>query len=185
MIPDKKQLRKSLLHQRNSLNADAQAHLSLAVCQRIGASEQWQQAQSVALYLAHRREVSLQSLDWVAKKVYLPSTRGAEMRFIRWRSDEALECNEFGIQQPPFDSPNVLANEPIDLCLMPLVGFDRAGHRLGMGGGFYDRLLGGQHARVRVLAGVAYDFQEVVQLPTDDWDIDLNIVFTNKETITP
>jgi len=69
---------------------------------------------------------------------------------------------------------------------MPLVGFDPAGNRLGMGKGFYDRCFafrgrnpGSSPARRRpILAGLAHDCQQVERIPAEEWDVRLDVIFT-------
>ena len=71
---------------------------------------------------------------------------------------------------------------------MPLVGFDAAGNRLGMGGGFYDRTLAFMQRVPRpspVLIGVAHQCQQEAQLPAAAWDIPLQLIVTDKKTIRP
>ena len=68
---------------------------------------------------------------------------------------------------------------------MPLLAFDARGHRLGYGGGYYDRTLAALRRDGRVLAvGVAYDEQEVPAVPVDDWDERLDMVVTDCRVLT-
>ena len=68
----------------------------------------------------------------------------------------------------------------LDVILMPLVGFDNDGNRLGMGGGYYDRTLAYTRHAIKkpVLIGVAHDLQRVDRLPYASWDIPLNAIVT-------
>ncbi|MGC8697609.1 MAG: 5-formyltetrahydrofolate cyclo-ligase [Halothiobacillus sp.] len=71
----------------------------------------------------------------------------------------------------------------LDAILIPLVGFDRAGNRLGMGAGFYDRSLAHLRRPKPLLIGIAFSTQEVKHLPADPWDIALDYIVTNREII--
>ncbi len=71
----------------------------------------------------------------------------------------------------------------LDVCFLPLLGFDALGHRLGMGGGFYDRYF--EHNSETLLIGVAHDCQQVDSLPVDDWDVKLHAIVTESQIITP
>ena len=105
------------------------------------------------------------------------------MDFKNYTYGDPLLSNKYGILEPT-DSKTIQADK-IELCLMPLVGFNRKGHRLGMGAGYYDRYfaLNNLNKTPTILAGVAYDFQENDTIQCDQWDIPLNYIFTNNEVI--
>ncbi len=95
------------------------------------------------------------------------------MQFYAWQPDLELATNRYGIPEP--SGTVAVAIQDIDLLLMPLVGYDRLGNRLGMGGGYYDRhleLL--RHAKKPLRAGIAYSLQEVDTLGSNQWDIPLH-----------
>jgi 5-formyltetrahydrofolate cyclo-ligase len=112
----------------------------------------------------------------------LPAVTGpTAIVFRRWEPGETLISGRFGTRAPPLAAPLV---EP-DLVLVPLVGFDRSGARLGYGRGFYDRALGAIHARGRrpTLVGLAFSVQEVPRIPHEPHDIRLDWVVTETETL--
>lgn len=93
-----------------------------------------------------------------------------------------LVKSAFGVLEPPPDAPVVTP----DILLVPLLGFDRQGHRLGYGAGHYDRTLAALRARRPVLAvGLAWACQEVDRIPTDAFDQPLDWVVTENEAIGP
>lgn len=102
------------------------------------------------------------------------------LRFAPWRPGDALESNRFGIPEPALSPDARLAPEDMAVILLPLLAFDDAGHRLGMGGGWYDRSLGFRHDRPAPprLVGVGYRFQQVDALPAEAWDVPLDAVVT-------
>ncbi len=107
---------------------------------------------------------------------------GAALVFRGWRPDTALEPAAFGTQVPGPDCPVL---EP-DVLLVPLLAFDRRGHRLGYGGGFYDRTLAGLRACRPVLAiGLAFAAQEVDEVPVEAGDQPLDRIVTEREVIAP
>lgn len=107
---------------------------------------------------------------------------GAALVFRGWRPDMSLEPAAFGTQVPGADCPIL---EP-DILLVPLLAFDRRGHRLGYGGGFYDRTLAGLRGRRPVLAvGLAFAAQEVDEVPVEAGDQPLDRVVTEREVMTP
>ncbi len=90
--------------------------------------------------------------------------------------------NRFLIPEPVPKYAEVSANR-LDLVLMPLVGFDKCGNRLGMGGGFYDRTFACNLLRPK-LVGLAHHLQEVDSLAVDNWDIPLNAVATDRQWLS-
>jgi len=120
----------------------------------------------------------LQTLRERGHAVVLPVTpkRGNPLSFRRWRPGDALEPERFGTFRP--------IGEPAvpDFLLVPLLAFDRRGHRLGYGAGFYDRTLAALPSG-RYALGVAYAAQEVPEVPAGPTDIRLDAVATDRGII--
>lgn len=97
--------------------------------------------------------------------------------------------NRFGIQEYHPPGGLRLRGRQLQRLFLPLLGFDRNGNRMGMGGGFYDASLAYRKARTcwlqPDLVGVAYAAQEVARLPRDPWDVPLNGVLTEQGLIRP
>ncbi|OYW44587.1 MAG: 5-formyltetrahydrofolate cyclo-ligase [Sphingomonadales bacterium 32-68-7] len=93
--------------------------------------------------------------------------------------DSELEAGPLGLRQPPADAPVVVP----EVLLMPLVAFTAYGDRLGQGGGFYDRYLAAHPATVAI--GMAWDVQEVADLPTELHDIRINAIVTPTRLLGP
>ncbi|MEP6898307.1 MAG: 5-formyltetrahydrofolate cyclo-ligase [Rhodanobacter sp.] len=112
--------------------------------------------------------------------------KGRRLRFAPWQSGEAVQPNRHGIPEPV--APRELL-EPfqLDLVLVPLLGFDRRGHRLGYGGGYYDRSFAFLNEQVRptepLLVGIAYDFQQLDIVNDEPWDVALDFIATDRELI--
>ncbi|MBL8549372.1 MAG: 5-formyltetrahydrofolate cyclo-ligase [Hyphomonadaceae bacterium] len=105
-------------------------------------------------------------------------TRAGMVRFLQWRAGEILEPDAFGAPAPPASAREIVPR----LILTPLVAFDRAGRRLGQGGGHYDRIL----ATLRpgaIAAGLAYAAQEMPEVPAGAHDQGLDWVITEREAI--
>ena len=105
--------------------------------------------------------------------------RATPIRFLHFPRDSELVRGPFGLWQTPEDAPEV---EP-DIILTPLVGFDRAGNRLGQGAGHYDRAFAQHPQAWRV--GIAWSVQEVDALTPDPWDVPLHAIVTEAEWIEP
>lgn len=138
--------------------------------------QHWRKAASVGLYMPIRSELDptpllLQALA-SGKQVYLPRIidKGAGiMQFAPCLSPNDLTPGVWGIPEPmPGPEP-----ERIDLVVLPGLAFDKGGLRLGYGGGFYDRCLGGSRL-VELAVGLCYSFQIVEHVFADPWDIRVN-----------
>ena len=99
-----------------------------------------------------------------------------QMDFFNWSTKEPLSINKYGIPEPisnKIDYPSIL--------LVPLVAFDKNFNRIGYGGGFYDRYIKKIRKRKKVLTiGFAHSFQKLKKIPTNNYDIKLDYIITNK-----
>ena len=114
----------------------------------------------------------------------LPVLHGEELRFAPWRPGDALVSNRFGIPEPDISPSSALDAEAMALVLMPLVGFDARGARLGMGGGWYDRTFAFRKLAPAPphLVGVGFDAQRVESLHTEEWDVLPDAICTESTT---
>jgi len=102
-----------------------------------------------------------------------------DLRFARFSPSAALKNNRFGIPEPDVPTSELLPAEAMDMVVLPLVGFDAVGNRLGMGGGWYDRSFAFRHSRPAPpwLVGVGFAQQEVAKgLTPESWDVRLDAV---------
>ena len=105
------------------------------------------------------------------------------LRFAPWRPGEALVANRFGIPEPA--EAEALPAEAMTMIVLPLVGFDAQGQRLGMGGGWYDRSLAFRRDRPAPppwLVGAGFAVQRADTLPIEPWDVPLDAVCTESDT---
>jgi 5-formyltetrahydrofolate cyclo-ligase len=110
-------------------------------------------------------------------KIALPCVvdDGAPLEFRIWRDGDLLVVNSWGISEPGSMAQTIVP----EALLVPLLAFDASGHRLGYGGGHYDRTLEALRARGRILAiGIAYAGQEIPHLPSEARDQRLDMVVT-------
>ncbi|UUD62755.1 5-formyltetrahydrofolate cyclo-ligase [Pseudomonas seleniipraecipitans] len=185
------QLRRTLRQQRRNLPAMAQRRAALALYRQLAQHPLFRRARHVALYLANDGEIDPHLLIAAAhahgKQVYLPVLKSwprTSMVFQRINAHEKLARNRFGIPEPRRDSKRQRKVWALDLILLPLVGFDSHGGRLGMGGGFYDRSLGYRARRKNwhkpTLLGLAHGCQQVDRLSMASWDIPLDGTVTDQ-----
>ncbi len=123
----------------------------------------------------------LLTLGEVGAPLALPRVdhRDGPFSFRCWKDGDALSPDSFGILSP---APSAAAVQPV-IILTPLLAFDRAGGRLGQGGGHYDRVLASLKPRGAIAVGLAYAIQEVVEVPTGAHDQRLDWIITEREAI--
>jgi 5-formyltetrahydrofolate cyclo-ligase len=123
----------------------------------------------------------LAALAKAGRIVALPrmETRAGPARFLAWASGEPLTADAFGVPAPPSTGGDLAPR----LILTPLLAFDRAGHRLGQGGGHYDRIISLYRAHGCIAAGLAYTQQELACVPHGSHDAHLDWVITPNEAI--
>lgn len=184
------QLRQQLRSARRRLSPQQRQHAAEQLVQQLRSSKIYQQSQYIAVYLPNDGEMDLWPLirhAWhQGKHCYLPVVghrHTHRLWFAPFTNETALYQNRYGIAEPQHH--NKARDFPLrrlDLVLMPLVGFDTQGNRLGMGGGYYDRSFAflHRHSRWRKprLMGAAYDFQCQPQLEAQPWDVPLNAIVT-------
>ena len=180
-------LRTRLRAELKSLAAAARANASAELCARVRASAAWQSARAVLLFFPLPSEPDISPLlaDALAdgKLLALPrfnaTTNAYEPVQVRDLGRE-LVTGPFGVHEPVAACPVVPLNR-LDLALVPGLGFDACGHRLGRGKGHYDRLLADFTGEK---IGVAFDFQMVVEVPREPHDIALDAVVTPSRWVT-
>jgi 5-formyltetrahydrofolate cyclo-ligase len=106
--------------------------------------------------------------------------RGKPLVMRSWNFGEPLVAGVWGIREPPPGAPEVFP----DILIVPLLAFDRTGHRIGYGAGYYDMTIARLRGMKPVIAlGVAYAAQEIAEIPTTPRDARLDFVLTERETI--
>ncbi len=134
------------------------------------------------------RKFHAQRID-VGEHVYcLPLLHGDDqLRFAPWRPGDPLVTNRFGIPEPDVEPASGLPAEALAMAVMPLVGFDDAGRRLGMGGGWYDRAFAFRQRRAAPpwLVGAAFAAQQVPALDAAGWDVLPDAICTERDTFLP
>lgn len=174
-------LRDRLLRQRQGLAADECLRLSLLAQQQLIATAAFAAAGKIALYSAIRNEVLTERLFVAAqeagKQTVYPRMCGDHLEFVRVEALSELVPGRMGVLEP-LNGPELDLSE-LDLMVLPGVGFDLQGHRLGYGRGFYDRLLGDLKQRP-LLVGLAFEQQVVERLPRDPHDVHVDLLVTER-----
>ncbi len=183
-------IRKALRHRRRSLSQAQQKKSAAQMAQHLLASPSLYRARHIAVYLANDGEIDpapyLRAARSRGIQFYLPVLhpfRDGHMVFTPFTESTILRPNRFGIPEPVFDGPENRPAWALDAVLLPLVGFDLDGGRLGMGGGFYDRTFAFVRRTPRLapkLIGLAHEIQRVARLPIEPWDIPLQGIVTEQ-----
>jgi 5-formyltetrahydrofolate cyclo-ligase len=182
---DKDTLRRECRARRDTL--DGREARSTRICARISELPLYREAQTLHCYLPVRSEVDTRPLVTHAlmqgKRVVVPivqrGTRELGHSWLLSADTEEVEQGVFGTLQPRVLRPAVPGDW--ELTIVPLLGFDRRGYRLGYGKGYYDRLLA---IAPTPTIGTAFAIQEVAHIPNDQHDIPLNQIVTEQEIIS-
>ncbi|WP_298445677.1 5-formyltetrahydrofolate cyclo-ligase [uncultured Ferrimonas sp.] len=185
-MQQRQQLRQQLRQARRSLSHEQQRAAAINLAAHLPDNSLLQHASHVALYLAADGELDPHLLAEIlharGKTLALPVIHPFhphQLLFQQYLPGMAMRPNRFGIDEPRLDKSALVPLFELDVVLMPLVGFDLHGNRLGMGGGFYDRTLAGLAATQRpTLIGLAHEVQQVDRLPDKPWDIPLDAIAT-------
>ncbi|MDE2195987.1 MAG: 5-formyltetrahydrofolate cyclo-ligase [Gammaproteobacteria bacterium] len=182
-------LRRQMRDRRRALTADLRQQAAQSLVAVLTSQAVYHSARHIAAYVAVEGELDPMLLLLRAhedgKQLYLPvlqAKRDAPLGFFRYTPGIALQPNRLGIPEPPVSRGGCISPQSLDLVLTPLVAFDGNGHRLGMGGGFYDRSFAFLRtgAVKPMLLGLAYEFQRLEQLHEENWDVALAGVATER-----
>ena len=173
---DKQALRKAIRERKRAMTESEIVAKSEALGALFLASEAYQKAQTIYGYLPYNQEVRTVSMLQRAlddgKRVAVPKCYGDEMRFIYLDDLSKVEKGYCNIPEPIADEP--VADDPTALVLMPGLAFDPQGHRMGYGGGFYDKFLAAEPNHPTL--ALCYDFQMMDHLETEAHDIPVDYV---------
>jgi 5-formyltetrahydrofolate cyclo-ligase len=185
-------LRAQLRAQRRALPLAERARAARLVARNIDRKLRLRAGDRVALYCSFADELDSAPLFALARRrgwrIYLPrierARHGRKMRFVEAGGHE--RANRLGIVEP--QTSRTVGARWLDLVLVPLVGFDAHGMRLGMGAGFYDRAFAYRRWRRAwrgpKLVGVGYAFQQLPEIVAAAHDVRLDAVVTEKEVLT-
>ncbi len=184
---DKKALRRQILQTRQQLTELDWKSYSQQIVERLLAQSCFKPGQTLLAYFSIRQEPDLVSL-WTSEvgsdlQFGFPRCeQGSHIRWHRWQPGEDLVSGAFGILEPIATAPELQAVD-VDWMLVPCVGCNLQGYRLGYGGGFYDRLLEKpEWQRVKTI-GILFESGLVENFVPEPWDQALNYICTEKQWI--
>lgn len=173
---DKKELRWTIREKKRAMTEDEIESRSAKLAQLLYASEAYRNAKTIYGYLPYNQEVRtvpmLEQALRDGKRVAVPKVFGDEMKFLYLEDLTKVAKGYAGIPEPIADEPE--ARDDSALVLMPGLAFDPQGHRIGYGGGFYDKFLAAEPNHPTL--ALCYDFQLLPELETEEHDIPVDTV---------
>jgi 5-formyltetrahydrofolate cyclo-ligase len=173
-------IRQTIRQKRRQLSLAERNIAQLTIYQQIFHHQAIKTAKNIAIFLSFDGEVEtrpiIEFLWQQNKSVYLPIIHpfsSTHLLFLKYTSQTQLIKNNFGILEPKLNVLNVLPYHQLDIVFTPLVAFDQRGYRMGMGGGFYDRLLANYQNQQILPIGLAFACQKVQHIENKPWDIRL------------
>ena len=178
----KKELRSEMLKQRRAMDPAQVRERSERICVNVRTTDAYQRATSLCVYMPINNEAEADLLIGPAaadgKRVFIPKVIGDEMVFNAYEP-EALAEGAFHIRESA--SEEVLEPDEKTLIILPGSVFDVHGHRIGYGGGYYDKYLS-RHPQCMTIA-VCFDFQIVAELPAEAHDICPQLIVSDERII--
>ncbi len=185
-------LRQRLRKARRSISVRVQRDAAAQLCRVLARQLFFRRAHRIALYLPTDGEISPLPIARLAiqlgKTCYLPVTRPGPASSLIFRRFEPgitrMVPNRFGIGEPAPGPGVEISARFLDIVLVPMVGFDPDGNRIGMGQGFYDRTFSSHSRwwRKPLLVGLAHDSQQI-RINPNTWDVPMNYIATGSRLI--
>ena len=173
---DKKELRRSIRERKRAMTEEEIVSRSEKLGVLFAQSEAYKNAKTIYGYLPYNQEVRtvpiLEQALKDGKKVAVPKVYGDEMKFLYLDDLTKVSKGYAGIPEPIADGP--VADDETALVLMPGLAFDPQGHRIGYGGGFYDKFLAAEPNHPTL--ALCYEFQLLPELDTEEHDIPVDTV---------
>lgn len=205
-VAQKNYIRTRIKSERQTLTSPFMQRSAIALLGHISQSQLIENHDNIAFYLPTGGEIScLPIIEYalsLGKKCYVPKIRTSRKRsmwFLPYTGRDSVEKGKYGIFEPTASTSQAIATSELQLVFMPLVAFDSAGNRLGMGGGYYDTVFGNsnpgskqsdskgsslkgtglqKNSQRPQLIGLAYNLQKVPHVPTEKWDLKMDAVIT-------
>lgn len=192
--PDVKSIRAVIRDLRRSISKPQRAAASARICQFVREMELFKSAKMIGGFLAFDGEAdplgAMIHAHQMQQKVFVPIIVGKSkpLVFAPWTPGCPMKNNSFGIAEPDVSHDQCVAADQLDFVITPLVAFDEKRHRIGVGGGYYDRSFAflipdDQRAdsspeRPTRLVGFAFELQRVEKIVAQPWDVSLDAVAT-------
>ena len=181
----KNEIRKILKNKRLNLSKNEILIKSKQIKNRLFQMDEFKKAKNILFYVSYNGEVFTHEAieEALSKKIVvvpISNKNDYSLIFSKLDSFNDLEEGAYGILEPKKDLIKEISIDKIDLIIIPGIGFDLRGNRIGHGKGFYDRLLKNTNA---LIIALAFDFQIIEKIPTENHDRSADIIITEKRII--
>lgn len=181
---DKNHVRKLFLQKRRDLSSEIVEQVAKIIAAKVLTLTCYNHASSIGLYMSINNEIDLNDIFKHAlehnKKCYFPKVIDKNsMIFLPATNLNDFIKSKWGILEPITTEIESCPVSELNVLLVPLVAFDILGNRIGMGKGFYDKMLAKKHSTI--LVGVAYEFQKIDYIKPETWDVKLDIIVTEEK----
>lgn len=181
METNKEFVRKVVREKKRALTCEEIDFKSQVIIERLCQCEHYINANRIYAYVNYNQEINMSFLfekTWANdKKIFVPRVKGQEMEFCRINSMDDLEKGAYGIMEPKITCE--MDDEYAGVMIMPGLAFDKMHHRIGYGGGFYDRYLNEHPDFVKI--AMCYDFQVFEEIESEEFDIPVDLVISESE----
>jgi len=186
----KKEIRQNMILQRSQLSRETVQKNSNSIMEKL--HSYIQKAENIMIFMNMRNEVEVSNLItlYSDKKFYIPKTFPERNMKINLYNKNELVLHKFGYYESASD---IFYDEKIlDLIIVPAVAFDYSKNRIGFGGGYYDTFLSrillndqnnGKNRNRPLIIGVCYDFQLIDCIPSEDHDVKMDYIVTEKNIV--
>lgn len=182
----KKTIRDYLVKRRGKLDEDFVQLNSEIIKKKLLKLDIFRRSDNIGLYFSKDNEIDTNKLIFEiidSKKVFLPKINEQDIEFREFTTKDELKKGKFGIIEP-IEDRNLIDPKKLDAVIVPGVGFDAKGGRIGRGLGYYDRFLKKIQTKIPIVA-LAFDFQILDVIPTEKNDVPVDIIITERRTIIP
>lgn len=185
-MENKNDIRKRILRIRNTMSSQEVNYKSNIIINKLTALDVYNNSKTIFVYMSFGNEVK--TLEFIKqmlvsnKRVVVSYTDSKNTVLILSEIknlEEDLIRNKFGYLEPVFEKIRKVEPEEIDLIIAPGVVYDKSLNRIGYGKGYYDRILAKKRKDTKVVA-IAYEFQVLDQVPTEDHDIKMDLIVTEE-----
>lgn len=182
---NKRDIRRYILDKRNKISNIEKEKLDNEIIYKFINSDEYNESKVIFSYIGFGSEIDTEIIIKDAlnkgKTVCVPKVKGKDMLLIKINSLNNLIRSNYGILEPSENESNMNIKD-LDLIIMPGVAFDKFKNRIGYGGGYYDRLLCSSNVNINKVV-LAYDFQVLEHISTEEHDIKVDKIITEKRII--
>ena len=179
----KEQIRRDFKTRRRTLSCEHVSINSDKICENFLDSDIYKNCQNILAYSTIQNEVDLSQIINQAlldnKNLFLPRVEGDSMNFFRINNTDKLQIGSYNILEP--QNGTVYQDSTNSIMLVPGIAFSTQGARIGFGKGFYDKYLSQHNSIFKI--GIAYDWQITKSWVTNEFDINMNMIITEKREV--